>query len=364
MRLTCGTKGVSRLILILLLLLFFVVGALFSYVYTMGFYAPSEFRLPSKSTIAIESVEFNNQDTSFFNVTVLNPSYSLSTVSVTRIEARTPSDNRIHVITDTQPALPHPLIRGEIQTFHAKWNWANYTGIKVPYTDQPIEIRVFIQDEVGEIFEAHRPLTTLTVTDLTFNPSISVNHFNVTVQNLESSQTYVNITAISIRGTAVPLNLVSPSLSYTLKPGDNPVQFQCFYNWLNLQGQNVTVRIGTLQGYIAERTQILPEPVALEISQIIFDANVSTNHFNITVFNAANSSTYVDLSRITVAVGNGAPINVSSWTANPSPRLEKNSSVFIMCMWDWSGLKGQSLTAKVTVYTYQGFAATKESQIP
>jgi len=362
MRLTCDTKGISRLVLILLMLFFFAVGALFSYVYTMGFYAPSEFKLPNESVITIESVEFSDQNTSFFNVTLLNPSYSPSSVEVTRIEARTPDDNEIHMITNTQPTLPYQLERGEIREFQAMWNWANYTGIKLPYTDQPIEIRVFLADRRGEILEVKRPLTTLVITDLVFNSSISVNHFNATVQNVGSSKTYVNITAVSIDGNIILRDAVTPSLPHSLNPGDAPVQFQCFYNWTDVQGREVTVRISTLQGYIAERTHTLPEPVTLE-TQVVFNDAVSTDHFNITVFNAANSSTYVDISRITVAVDGGTPFEVSPLTSYQS-RLYKNASVLIMCAWNWGSFKGRSSTAEITVYTSQGFTVTKEDQIP
>ncbi len=360
MRLAYDRRGISKLILILLLLLFFVIGALFSYVCTMGFYA--DLRFPSKPAITLESVELYDQNTSFFNVTLLNPSYS-SSVEITRIEARTPDDNRIHVITDTQPALPYALERGEMRTFQAMWNWANYTEIKLPYTDQPIEIRVFLRDGTGEILEVRRPLTTLNITALTFNPSINVNHFNVTVQNLESSETYVNITAIRVGAYVLSQDMVTPSLPYALSPGGNPAQFQCFYDWTKVQGLDVTVGISTLQGYIAELAQTLPEPVNLEISQIVFNETVSTDHFNITVFNAANSSTYVDISRITVAVDGGAPVDISPLILD-GPRLDKNASVLIVCSWNWSSYKGQSSTAEVTVYTSQGFIVSRETQIP
>ena len=361
MHLVYHSKGVSRLLSILLLLLFFTVGALFSYVYTMGFYA--DLRLPSKPAITLESVELHDQNTSFFNITLLNPSYS-SRVEITRIEARTPDDNRIHVIADIQPALPYPLERGEIQTFQAKWNWANYTDIKLPYTDQPIEIRVFLGDGRGEILEVRRPLTTLNITNLTFNPSISVDHFNVTIQNLESSGTYVNVTTISLNGNIMSSEMVAPTLPYTLNPGDSPLKLQCFHNWTEVQGKEVTVRISTLQGYIAERIQVLPDPVTLNISQFVFNATVSTTHFNITVSNAANSSTYVDINRIAVAVGSEAPVDISQWIPDPSSRLEKNAFILIMCAWDWSSYSGQSLTTKVTVYTSQGFTVSREVQIP
>ncbi len=357
----CGT---SKVILVLLLFMSFIIGALLSYIYTMGYYAPSEFRLPEEPTITIQSVEFSKQDTLFFNVTVLNPSYSPSDVNITRIEARTTDDNKIHTINDVMPTLPFMLGKGHYQTFRATWHWANYTGIKLPYTDTQVEIRVFIQDGRGEILELKRPLTRLVITSVEFNPSVSVNHFNLTVQNLQLSETYVNITAFSIEGQAVPQDRVTPSLPYTLNPGDSPVQFQCFYDWHGFMNQSATVKVDTLQGYISQQTFLLPQPVILNIPQIVFNATVNTAHFNITVSNAANSSTYVDISKIEVATGTEAPVEISQWTPDPSSRLEKNASILILCPWDWSSFGGQSLTVKVTVYTSQGFAVSKEAQIP
>jgi hypothetical protein len=361
MWLTDSVEGTSKIILILLLLISFILGALFSYVYTMGYYAPSEFRIPEKSFITIQSVEFSKQDTHFFDVTVLNPSYSPSDVNITRIEARGTDDNIVHVITDTVPSIPCLLQKGHSQTFRATWNWANYTGIKLPYTDRPVEIRVFLQDGRGEILELRRPLTRLIITESSFNQSISVNHFNVTVQNLESSETYVNITAFVVEGNLVAK--VTPTLPYTLNPGDTPVRFQCFYNWTGFMGQSVTIGMDTKQGYIAQRTLTLPKPVTLNVTHIVFNATISTQRFNITVTNHANSSTYVNIDRITVTVGEQAPVNITQWTAYQSSTLGTNESVLIVCTgWDWSTYAGQSV--RITVYTTQGFIVSKETQIP
>jgi len=365
MRLVHGVTGISKIILVLLLLISFILGAVFSYVYTMGYYAPSEFRLPDKSSITIQSVEFNKQDTHFFDVTVLNPSYSPSDVNITRIEARGTDDNIVNVMTDTVPSLPYSLQRGHSQTFRATWNWADYTGIRLPYTDRPVEIRVFIADGSGVILESKKPLTRLIITELVFNQSISVNHFNVTIQNLASSETHVNVTTIAIEGNQVPIDKVAPQLPYTLNPGDDPVRFQCFYNWAGLMGQGATIGVSTQEGYIAQRTITLPKPVTLDIpsSQIIFNTTISTQKFNITVTNSANSSTYVTVGRITVAVGQQAPVNITQWTAYTSPILGINESILIACTgWEWSTYTGQ--TARITVYTTQGFIVSKETQIP
>jgi hypothetical protein len=130
-------------------------------------------------------------------------------------------------------------------------------------------------------------------------------------------------------------------------------------------GQGATIGVSTQEGYIAQRTTTLPKPVTLDIpsSQIIFNTTISTQKFNMTVTNSANSSTYITVERITVAVGQQAPVNITQWTAYPSPILGINESILMACTgWEWSTYTGQ--TARITVYTTQGFIVSKETQIP
>lgn len=360
MKMIPNPKGMSKLILVLLLLLSFIIGALLSYIYTMGFYSPLEFKLPETSVINIENVAFSAEDASFFNVTVLNPSYSPTDVTLAKIEARTLEDNKIHVVTDSMPEIPFILKRRESQTFKCKWNWANYTDIVLPYTDMLVEIRVFLEDGTGFIFQIKRPQTILAVSEIVFNSSISVTHFNVTVQNLESSVTYVNVTEMRVGGDLVQSDKVEPRLPYALDPGSS-VAFQCFLNWTALQGENVTIDIGTLQGYIAQRTHTLPSPVTLDITEIVFNSTISSQQFNITMLNAPTSPTYVDINKVTVSIDQQTPTEVE-WSAYPTSILEKNSSIILVCTLNWDDFQGQSLTVSVT--TSQGFIVIKEAQIP
>lgn len=362
MRLIQNTIGISRLILILLLLVSFLIGALFSYVYTMGFYASSEFKNPDRPAIFVESVEFPEQDTSFFNVTVLNPSFSPTSANITRIAARTTDDNRVHEISDTSPSLHYLLKPGVSQTFRCSWNWANYTGIKLSYTEAAaVEIFVFLEDKTGTVFEKQKPHVALFISEVKFNSTVSVNHFNITVENLQSSATYVNVTSISIDVATITHDMVTPSLPYELAPGDPAVTFKVMWNWTDYQGKGVTVGVHTLQGYIGTRTLLLPPPVNLTITDVAFNVS-DTTHFNITVTNSESSPTYVDISEITVSIDNEPPVKLIEWNAYPSSKLEQNSSILIVCTWNWNDYRGQNLT--VIVFTQQGFVVSRSATIP
>ena len=147
-------------------------------------------------------------------------------------------------VIPTQPTLSI----GESKTLKCIWNWANRT-------DENVNIHVFVADGSGATFQAKTPLVELAITDVVFNSTISVTHFNVTVQNSASSVTYVNITDITV-DTEIVQN-VTPSLPYTLLPNAS-VAFMCPLNWTDYQGKEVTVKVYALQGYAAYYSHTIP----------------------------------------------------------------------------------------------------------
>lgn len=258
MRLVHDVKSVSKLILIILLLLSFVIGALVSYVWTMGFYAPQEFNLPKGSLVSIEGVSFSAQDTSYFNVTVLNPSYSTSAVKLGKITAQTLDNNKLHEIYNSNPPLPYTLERGQSVTLKCDWNWANYTGITLPYASTWVHILVDIEDGSGATFIVKERVVSFAISEVTFNSTIAYNHFNITVTNQQTSETHVNITSISVNVTTITANMITPTVPYGLAPGDAPATFKVAWNWLDYRNKTVTIGVHTLQGYVDYRTVTLP----------------------------------------------------------------------------------------------------------
>lgn len=245
MRLLQDLRGISKLMLIILLLLSFIVGATLSYMWTMGYYASEEFQLPEKSALSIEAVEFSAQDTTFFDVVILNPSYSPSSASIDQIVVVT-ENNVLHNVAVT-PNLPSSLNVGNSETFKVLWNWANYTG-------QVVKVIVFLADGSGPTTKTPLPYVQLTV-EAHFDSAISTQHFNLTVQNAEISATHVDITKLKINQETIPsqnitINNEPVSLPYFLNSSQS-VMFTCAWNWTNYQGTSVTVTAETLQGYSA-----------------------------------------------------------------------------------------------------------------
>ena len=351
MKFTRNVKAISKLLFILLLLMATIIGAILSYLWVMGYYVSLEQVFPEDITVNITDYAFDYQNTSFFNVTIQCPtSYkSKETANITQIIVST-EDGDLHDSIDTDPPLPYKFQqKGEEETFKCSWNWANYTG-------ETVKIIAFIEDGSGPTFEVETPLVKLGITDIRFKSTISVTHFNLTVQNSATSVTHVNITGVSIENETISAGNVSIPLPHPLYPGES-VSFKCMWNWIKYQDKSVTVAIYTLQGYAAYNIHPTPKPVNLTITDVLFNVT-DTAHFNVTVQNSADSPTYVNITRITITMENGTSqeiIEVSP-SLSPSYPLEPSANVTFRCSWNWTDYREKNAT--ITVYTLQDFTVS------
>ena len=356
MRLLQGLRGISKLMLIILLLLAFIFGATLSYIWTMGYYASPEFQLPKKADLTIEDVAFSAQDTTFFNVTLLNPSYSPSSAEIRQIVAWT--DDDIHTVK-VSPSLPFMLKTGSSQTFRGIWNWANYTG-------QTITFVVSVSEGSGPNTEVKTPYVGLNA-EAYFNSSISIQHFNATVENAATSATYVNITELTINGETIPSENITVNDEFVSFPyfinSSESVLFTCAWNWTKYQGENVTIAVYTSQGYWAQYAPpTLPQPVVLEITDILFDPS-DTSIFNVTIQNMESSPSFVSINKMSVTMENETTIEILDTSPSLTPPfvLNPNTTETFTLFWNWSNYRNQTVT--VTAHTSQGFIVQSASML-
>ena len=351
MRLIRNARALSRFSLVLLLLVAVIFGALLSYLWVIGYYESLRIRVPEVTTVTITNATFAPQNATFFNVTLLNPSFSPSDAKITKIAVST-EDGVLHRVKRAQPPLPYRLGRGSSETFRCSWNWGNYTG-------ETVQIIVFVDGGSGATFPAVTPLMDLRIT-VDFDPAISVKHFNMTLQNSVSSATYVNVTDIVMDGERVPPENVTLPLPYTLHP-DESVSLTCTWDWTDYQGKDVTIAAHTLQGYVAYHTQAAPPPVNLTIIEILFNTT-DTHHFNVTVQNSELSPTYVNVTRITLTMENGTTQEVIEVSPPLTYTLHPNASVSFMCAWDWTDYREKNVT--ITIHTLQGYVTSLTQTTP
>lgn len=360
MKFTRNVKAISKLLLILLLLMFTIVGAILSYLWVMGYYVSLEQVFPEDITVNITDYAFDYQNTSFFNVTIQNPtSYkSKETANITQIIVST-EDGDLHDRIHTDPPLPFKFQRkGEEETFKCVWNWANYTS-------ETVKIIALVADGSGSTFEVKTPLVKLEITDVRFDSTISVTHFNMTIRNYDTSVTHVNVTEITVATETLTSENIVPSLPQGLDPG-SPVTLKCSWNWTNYQNTSVTVAVHTLQGYMTNITKVTPLPVTLEITKVDFNS-ANTTRFNVTVRNNGVSPTHLNVTRITVTMEEQT---VREWTVENGTEvdphipytLNRSSSETFACPWNWTEHRDKKIT--ITIYTLQDFTAQHSQVTP
>ena len=348
MKLTRNIKAISKILLILLLLGAAIIGGILSYLWVMGYVITLGIRIPEKSALAITNTTFNSQNTSYFDVTILNPSYSPE-ATITQIAAST-EDGVIHNVTETDPPLPYRLPKAEEKTFRCTWDWANHTG-------ETVRITASVADGSGSTFEVETPLVILEIVAPLFDSTINVAHFNMTVQNRAESETYVNVTGITVDAEEVAL--LVPPVFPSLHPDDS-VPFMCSWDWTDYQGKNVTITVKTLQGYMARACTTLPSPVVLTITDVLFEVT-NTTRFNVTVQYSEGFPQYVNITRITATLENGTPEDITK-SVPPLPyALNKSSSETFLCPWNWTEHRNEKVT--VTAYTLQGFVAPPYTKV-
>ena len=166
----------------------------------------------------------------------------------------------------------------------------------------------------------------------------------------------MNITRMTLNGEEVP---ASP-LPYTLDVNASAT-FTLSRSWSDLQGEDATVSVETLQGFTAHKSQFVPE--VLKVSNIVFDA-ANTSSFNLTLQNVATPQVSLDILEIDVYVEGETVTIEGENVVPPLPHLLAPYPEVFVCPWNWSDYKGQGAKATVSVYTQQGFYASAEALIP
>lgn len=357
MRLIQNSKAISRLSLILIMLASAITGALLSYMWVVGYYENLKIRVPETPTIAITDVSFNDNDTSFFEVTVLNPTYSASDEPANVMGFAVSTKNGLlYNVTEVDPGIPLPLNIGESETFTCYWNWANYTGETVKI------IALTAEESSGATLQKETPLVRLLITEVDFDPTVSVTRFNMTVKNSNSSVTHINVTQIVLTSENVTVhvgNLTTPSLPYRLDPNDS-VLFRCDWNWTDYQNKNITIVAHTSQGYRSQSYKVAtPKPTVFGITDVLFSI-ANTTYFNVTVqnFEVSPLSSYVNITKISVVMENGTTRDITEVypPLTPPPALYQNDSVTFRCSWNWTEYLGKNVT--VIVNTVQNYTAS------
>jgi hypothetical protein len=333
------------------MLLSAILGGIITYLGVLTNY----YNMPENTSfLIVEDAVFPLYNATYFNVTILNPSNSLSDLNITIIRVNVVGTTQVYDVNITEPELAL-LRRGTRQTFKCKRNWSNFAGETV--TIEPIYVNASIESKTFVT-----PNVKLKVTPI-FNPTISIDHFNLTVENLAESK--INLTISDIKLFQIPLNSnVTPTIAsgYVL-PNGSSVKFKVDYNWENLRGQNATITVGTLEGYEATYTTNALLGAILSIQEIKFEYT-DTTRFSVVIKSSEDSTATATISKmnLTLQERNVVVINttlpqIGSPTAFNS--VPKNTSRTFVCSWNWTDYRNKTVT--LNVYTNEGFIISNKT---
>jgi hypothetical protein len=342
-----NSKAVSNILLIILLLCALVFGGLLSYLWVMG-----NFYLEHERAIAIKEVVFPVDHADFFNITVINPSHSISAANIKEVYFTVNGDERIYNVTSTSPQLPLSIEQGTEETIICYRNWGSFAGKR-------ITVHVLAVNGSGATYSVGTQFVKIRA-EATFNATVSCKSFLVNVDN--DSNSALNLTIAEIR--------VFQQVISNLSVNDEPVQlpmklnrnesilFKCLWDWEISLG-NVTVTVETVEGYEAEDITHAISEVLLFVTDAEFN-ETKTDEMVIKLTNKPESTNPVDVTKIVLEDENGGTFEINGSSTNPtfypSYTLAPNSTVtFNHCIWNWTTYRDKNIT--VTAYTKQGYTS-------
>jgi hypothetical protein len=317
-----------------------IIGGLIAYTWVLSSY----YNMPANSSsLTVENVVFPSDNFTYFNVTVLNPSNSVSDLNITGFQVNVESLDQTFSVGTTEPAVPFLLRIGAKQNFTCLENWSPFAGQNV-IVEPLFTAKASLQS----------PIYATPMVDLVLSASINTaedaEHFNLTVQNSPESVINLNVTEIMVFGEQVSS---TPSVPISLPVGQQQV-FNCAYDLADIGGQNLTVTILTDVGYEQSYVTNAIQSAYLSISSVNFDYT-DASYFNITVSSQPSSTVPATLSAVnvtlvdntTLALKTFPPLNSLLFSVAP------NGNLTVMCFWNWSGYRNEQVI--VQAFTTQGF---------
>lgn len=322
-------------------------------------------KLPG-AILYIEDIKFDySADTAYFNLTVRNSQDSNVTAALAKVNL-TLTDGTTTTL-DTEPPLYLPVSvkvpPNESLTIKCVWNWSEHRNETVTvnlYTKQGFMVPSLTMDVPSTV--------VWNVTDFKFDLDYT-HYFLVDVTNMPCSLQSITVTKILLNETETT---IEPSPA-TLASGEQKV-FNCSVSWENFIGGTVNVTVLTAEGLSISRTSAIPA-VKLELlgdAPVFGDLqdpniNIAIPYINVTISNSVNSLRSVTITRIVIE-GNGT-CEVDGSLSHPKlvPEgysLQIGETVTIMCPWNYGIYLPAQGKLTVTVYTAEGFQASKTWDIP
>jgi hypothetical protein len=345
-----NVKAISTLIIIILMIVSAIVGGIISYAFTIAYYA----KKPEKTTLAITGVYINKENVSQFTISVLNPSYSPTNATISRIAISLKGEMQLYDVIGTEPPIENGLTVpvGEsknitcttIKKDNATVRFGELIG-SFGFAGKTIIVHIFSSDSAAANMETTLPFVQINM-NVNFNPSVSVKKLNVTMTN--DQQSAVNVTIKDVEIWGVIDAKVDPNVReqpITIPKGESR-DFRFNINWSGVSA-TVPLIVYTEQGYIF-RKDLQLRGFSASIKSVNFDKE-DTSHFSITILNSGESASYVNVTKIRCKLDNETYFDQEFNLIGVMP----NTTRTFMFNWNWKDYRNRNVT--VVAYFLQDF---------
>lgn len=311
---------------------------------------------------SIQDVIFNENFTDHFNVTVSNHAESMHYVNVTKITCTL--ENGTSLERNYDP--PIGIMPNSTYTFVFNESWKEYRG-------KTMSVQACLLQELNTTAYTATTPSPIILKVLKENETFSLHdrtHFNITLQNHQSSLYAVNITKIVVKETGEVINATKsdPQLPYGLIEPGKDTMFYCSISDWNLTlgaGKNITLSVycvanETSEEYAFEFAFTLPkaELTILEITSVEYGV---TKYLNITLESSSYSLQNVTVSKVTIALQNQT-ILVEDTLPENQTLIKPGEIAVVLFIFNWEKYPDTDIT--VTVTTQEGVETSTAFHIP
>ncbi|MGB9959454.1 MAG: hypothetical protein ACPLKQ_02905 [Candidatus Bathyarchaeales archaeon] len=347
MRMHGDMKGLSTLMIILLLVIAAIIGGIISYAFTIAAYV----KVPEKTTLVITGFYFDKENASSFKLSVLNPSYSPTDATINGIAVSIKGENQLFYVAKSNPSIGNGLVIPSGESLNITCSEIIKDGANISlgefvgeFAGKYIIVHIFSSDSSASNIEVALPFVKLTIT-ADFNPQVSLEKFNVTLKNDANSE--VNLTINDVSFSDITVKKMTPNVKAqpaTILKGESLlINFNGSWQGIN----KTTIIVSTQQGYVF-RKEVTLSGVYAEITNVSFNES-DTAHFNVTIFNSAGSAVSLTLNKIVCTLENGTTVPFTGLSLSIPPNTEKT----ITLDWNWEGYRGKEV--EVVAYFAQDF---------
>ena len=345
-----NVKAISTLIIIILMIISAIIGGIISYAFTIAYYA----KKPEGTTLAITGIYINKDNVNQFTISVLNPSYSPTDATISRIAISLKGETQLYDVIGTEPPIENGITVpiGESKNITCTTIKKDNATVKLGeligsfgFAGKPIIVHIFSSDSAAANIETTLPFVQIDM-NVNFNPTVSVKKLNVTMTNDQQSAVNVTIKDVEIWGVIdVKVDPNVREQPITIPKGESR-DFRFNINWSGVSAA-VPLIVYTEQGYIF-RKELQLRGFSTSIKSVNFDKE-DTSHFNITILNSDASASYVNITKIRCKLDNETYFDQEFNLIGVMP----NTTRTFMFNWDWKEYRNRNVT--VVAYFLQDF---------